>query len=132
MLHYIEPKRLPYEWETIGPALAPAIDLDPVRDSWTVLDNAMSGHWQLWRLGGSLRGYVVTECLNGSLWIIYAAGNGAGLADKRELMRMFEALARSIGCEDLRFEGRDWRRVFPDYEARKGNDGRWNYRKKVS
>jgi hypothetical protein len=132
MLRHVSPERLPYEWETIGPVLAPAIALDPARDMRTVQDNALSGHWHLWHVGGSQRGYVVTECLDRTMWIIYAAGNGAGIADKRALMKMFEALALSIGCEDVRFEGRDWRRVFRDYEARKGDDGRWNFRKKVS
>ena len=131
MLEQIVPSRLPHEWETIGPALAPAIALDPSRDGWTVLDNALSGHWQFWRVGGSQRGYIVTERLNGCLWLIYAAGNGARLTDKRNLMRMLEQIGRESGCSEVRFEGRDWRKVFPDYDAHKGADGRWHYLKRI-
>lgn len=50
----------------------------------------------------------------------YVGGRVAGralLKTMRKLMREFEALAKSSGVEEIWIGGRDWSRVFPDYET---------------
>lgn len=138
MLESIPASRLPHEWETIGPSLARAIALDPKRDGMHVLMQGMAGELQFWRVGGSLAGFVVTQVcrvpgsLKRALWVIYVAGRGGSLHDKRELMAIIEGEARKARCSVVKFEGRDWRKVFPNYSASQTADGRWHFSKQVT
>jgi len=100
-----------------------------MRDTWTVLDQAVRGGLDFWRLTGATRGWVVTQKDKRTLWVIYAAGQGGSLNDKRDLMALIEAKARDLKCNELRFEGRDWRKVFPDFSAHQTPDKRWHFRK---
>lgn len=136
MLQAIPASRLPHEWETIGPALSRAIELDPKRDAMHVLEQGLAGELQFWRVGGPARGFMVTqvcreETFRKALWVIYAQGMGGSLTDKRELMALIEDEARKARCSAVRFEGRNWRKVFPDYSAVQSADGRWNFRKGI-
>jgi hypothetical protein len=135
MLTHIPASDVPSEWATIGPALSKAIALDPERDGWRVLDMAVTGNLDFWRIGGSLAGWMVTqvhrERLKRALWVIYVAGRGGSIDEKRELMRLVERQAKESRCSEVRFEGRDWRKVFPDYSASQTPDGRWHFRKRV-
>lgn len=137
MLESIPAARLPYEWETIGPTLARAIALDPERDAMHVLGQGLAGELQFWRVGGSLAGFLVTQVcrvpgsLKRALWVIYVAGMGGSIRDKRELMELVELQALKQRCGEVRFEGRDWRFVFPDYSANRSADGRWHFRKRL-
>lgn len=119
---------IPQEWPKIAAVLAPAIDRDPKRDAWEVMGELFSGGMRLWRGSDGASGYVVTQHLGSTLWVIYAAGAGHSLIGLRELMGIIEEKARRLDCTLVRFEGRDWRRVFPDYVARL-KAGRWHFRK---
>ncbi len=131
MLEAIPAWHIPHEWATIGPTLARAIERDPLRDVWAVLDQAMSCDLDFWRVGGSLAGYLVTQVTAKprTFWIIYVAGRGGSIDEKRELMTTIEDEARKERCREIKFEGRDWRFVFPDYSATQSADGRWHFRK---
>lgn len=137
MMQSIPASHLPYEWETIGPALSRAIELDPERDAMHVLGQGLAGELQFWRVAGSLAGFLVTQVCRvpdstkRALWVIYVAGQGGSIRQKRELMALVEAQAHVARCSEVRFEGRDWRRVFPDYSARQSADGRWHFRKGI-
>ena len=132
MLEAIPAWHVPNEWATIGPTLAKAIERDPCRDAWAVLDQAMSGDLDFWRVGGSLAGYLVTQTIGKTFWVIYVAGHGGSINEKRELMTTVEQQARKAQCSEVKFEGRDWRKVFPDYSARQTPDGRWHFRKSIA
>jgi hypothetical protein len=137
VLEPIPAARLPHEWETIGATLGPAIHLDPKRTWFDALGQGLRGELQFWRVGGSLSGFLVTQVcrvpdtLRRALWVIYVAGHGGSIADKRALMETIEHQARTSRCNTVAFEGRDWRRVFPDYAAYQTADGRWHFRKAV-
>lgn len=137
MLQSIPAARLPHEWETIGPALSRCIDLDPERDAAHVFVQGVAGELQFWRVAGSLAGFLVTQVcrepgsLKRALWVIYVAGQGGSIKDKRELMDIIELHAIKARCGEVRFEGRDWRKVFPDYSASQSADGRWHFRKRL-
>ncbi len=131
MLTPILASRLAYEWDEISTALAKAVRLDPKRDMIRVLGQGLEGSLQFWRGDG----YIVTQMerqagtLRKTFWIIYASGKGGSIASKRELMSELEQKARKAKCSEIRFEGRDWRRVFPDFNAHRTDDGRWHFRK---
>ena len=116
------------EWPLIARVLKPAVDLDTKRDWFEVAGNLLTGTLQAWRAAG---GYLVTEMGPEALWVIYAAGKGGSLADKKALLAEFETIARKAGCRSVRFENRKgWRRIAPDYDAT-FRDGRWHYAKEL-
>jgi hypothetical protein len=135
LLTPIPPSRVLHEWDAISADLKKAIDRDPGRTWMTVLGQAIAGQLQFWRVGGAASGYLATQVTRqpGSLkrlfWVIYVGGRGGSLNDWRGLMAMVELHAVNARCCEVRFEGRDWRRVLPEYDAHRGDDGRWNFRK---
>lgn len=46
----------------------------------------------------------------------------AWLETARAIMAIIEAQARDAGCAEMRMCGRNWSRVFPDYEPLPGGD----------
>lgn len=131
MLTQIPAWHVPDNWSAISAALAPAIARDPQRDAWTVLDQAVSCDLDFWEVEAPLAGFVVTQKDKRTFWVIYAGGQGGSFAEKRALMREIEQTAKAANCTEVKFEGRDWRKVFPDYEASKSADGRFHYRKRL-
>ncbi len=130
MLDLVWPEwRVAREWPLIAKTIAKAVALDRKRDWFDVAGNLLKGTLQAWKVKG---GYVVTEInKRGTFWVIYAAGEGGSFADKRAMMAELEGIGKQMGCTDAQFEGRDWRKVFPDYEATKDASGRWHYRKEL-
>jgi len=128
MLEAIPASRLPYEWETIGPALSRATAQDPKRSGWDVMGLMFDPSVKFWRVSGGL---IVTQQVGTALWVLYTAGNSGGLRNMRELLALIETKAREMRCREIRFEGRDWRRVARGYHAHQTADGRWHYRKAV-
>ncbi len=135
MLSMLPPARVVlHEWDTISVDLKRAMRGDPKRNWMDILGQAVSGQLQFWRVEDYGRGYVVTQITRepGTLkriwWIIYAGGSGGGYDDKRAIMEIIEMQAANAKCSEVRFEGRDWRKIYPDYSAHK-LDGRWHFRK---
>lgn len=123
------PVLLAREWSRIAAALKPAIEQDPKRDWFDVAGELLTGRLQAWRVTG---GYLVTEINdNGPLWVIYVAGRGGSLDDKRAMLGELETIGRKARCTEVRFEGRDWRKVFPDYAATQDDAGRWHFVKEL-
>jgi hypothetical protein len=123
------------EWERIVSVLSPAVIRDPKRKLIDLMGLALSGQMSFWKVQGEARGYIVTQLTRSrqtkrkTFWVIYAGGISGGLAVMRDLMQGFEHLARANGCNDMKFEGRDWRKVLPGYAAHRSNDGRWKFRR---
>ena len=131
-LEYLPPHRVKDQWDSIWRVIRRAAKLDGARDPWMVKTQALFGQLQFWKPGKPMRGYVVTQVHPGAIcWVIYAAGFGASLKEKRELMALIETMAKDQGCTSIQFEGRDWRKVFPDYSANQTADGRWHFAKGV-
>ena len=126
MLEPIPSARLPYEWETIGPVLSPAFEQDDERDAVDLVGLMFDGRVTFWRVTG---GYVVTQKVGTTLWILYAGGKGGGLRNMRELLALIEHKARELRCREVKFQGRDWRRIARGYHAYHRPDGRWEFRK---
>lgn len=126
MLYPIPPHRLPYEWETIGPVLSPAFEQDDERDTVDLVGLIFDWRVTFWRVTG---GYVVTQKVGTTLWILYAGGKGGGLRNMRDLLALIEHKARELKCREVKFEGRDWRRIARGYSVSHTADGRWHFRK---
>ena len=126
MLNPIPSHRLPYEWETIGPALSPAMRQDRGRSTWDKLDLMFDPSVRFWRTTG---GHIVTQQVGKTLWVLYAAGEGRSVAHMRELLALIEYQARQMRCREIRFEGRDWRRIARGYLSHRSDDGRYHFRK---
>lgn len=137
MLVQIPVSRIPHEWETIRAALAPAIARDPKASWLDMLGMGISGQMRFWTATGPVAGLLAVEVqrlpgtLRRALAVIYAGGIGNGRA-MRHTMKEIEAAAVKLKCSEVRFEGRrGWARLFPDYQATVGPDGRMKYRKAI-
>lgn len=117
--------RVPYDWEWMVKALGPVIEKDINADSWTVLGKLLSGRSEaaLIRGEGTIAVIVfegVQEGKNAACWITHLAGQSdlrgrAFLRMVRAAMIDIEEMARRAGYDEIRFSGRDWSRIFPDY-----------------
>ena len=134
MLERLPPSRVLHEWDAICTDLRRVIHLDPKRTLSDMLGQAIAGELQFWRVTEPSSGYVATQVVRDSatsrrtFWIIYAGGLGGGIRRMRGSMDLLNWQARKERCASVRFQGRDWRKVFPDFNAT-FSDGVWHYRK---
>jgi hypothetical protein len=125
-IRHIPARRIPFEWERLVGLLRPAIGYDPNVTELDVYGKLINGICNAFTVTeGEAKGLLVAEIcdVNGKtcLWASYIAGtvNGrprAFLALMRGIMAEVEMLARNAGCEEIRIGGRDWSKVFPEYE----------------
>ena len=138
MLVEIPTSRVPHEWDTIRAGLSSAVKRDPKANWLDMLGMGITGQMRFWAASGPVAGIVAVEVqrqpgtLRRALAVIYAGGLGNGKA-MRQTMAEIEAWAAKLKCAEVRFEGRKgWQRVFPDYHADEGADGRMKYRKVIA
>ena len=134
MLTRLPPARVLHEWDAICTDLGKVIHHDAKRSLSDVLGQAIAGQLQFWRVTEPSEAYVVTQVTRDSstnrrtFWIIYAGGLGGGIRRMRGSMDHLMWQARKERCASVQFQGRDWRKVFPDFNA-SFSDGVWHYRK---
>jgi hypothetical protein len=121
------PATIEAEWPRIGPLLAPAIAVDPARQEADVYRDLLSGDMALYDMDlQGAQGVVVVEINSDGVnsktfWILYVAGRISGprshwLGRVKTLTSYFVGIARAMNCTELRIEGRNWGRVFPEWE----------------
>lgn len=136
--HVITPvpsARIPNEWGWLAPLIAPAAEhCSPDMDRTALLaetrERLISGQYEVALVStAAASGIVVSEfVLSGGvqvLWLTFVAGRSklgprALVRFMRAMMAQFEDLARAQGCDEIRIGGRDWSRVFPDFERHAG------------
>lgn len=134
MLERLPPSRVLHEWDAICADMRRVIHLDAKRSLADVLDQAIAGELQFWWVTEPSEAYVATQVTRDSatsrrtFWIIYAGGLGGGIRRMRGSMDLLIRQARKERCASVRFQGRDWRKVFPDFNASFAG-GVWHYRK---
>lgn len=134
MLERLPPSRVLHEWDAIAKDLRRVIHLDATRSLADVLGQALTGELQFWRVTEPSAAYVATQVTQDSttsrrtFWIIYAGGLGGGIKRMRGSMDLLMWQAKKERCAAVRFQGRGWRKVFPDFNATFA-DGVWHYRK---
>lgn len=113
-------------WPWLSRLLAPAFDVDEAGDPETVRCLLVSGQMGLATVHlPNAAGVVILHpgTFDGryGLWLPYIAGQVRGgpklwLRTMRSIMDHFVTQARKAGCFEVRIGGRDYTRVFPDFE----------------
>jgi len=112
-------------WGWIAQLLEPAVKVDPNRTMqglYSSLIDGRTGLASLHHADGAML-LVVEPIGDGDdmiLWIPYLAGQikrGRFVPVMREGMAQMEDMARESGCAEIRLCGRNWGRVFSDYET---------------
>lgn len=114
------------EWEWLGPLLETAIAVRNATTLEVVQGKLIAGETEAAKVTlPDASGVVVSElCIDDGakcLWLSYIAGDSkcgpkAFVKMMRSIMAEYEELGRSAGADEVRIGGRDWSRVFPDYE----------------
>lgn len=119
--------RIGAEWWRISLLLGPAIDVDPGASREAVKGWLLSGQSEAFWVGvqDNATGIGVTTIgpIDGTevCWVNYIAGTVTGgpkafVRTAHAIMDQIEILARQAGCAELRGGGRNWSRVFPEWE----------------
>jgi hypothetical protein len=116
-------ERIPEEWPRILELIGPAIAHDKNASPDEVRDWLISGHSEAFWIGVPTHaaGIGVTTTRDGACFINYVAGSIIGgprrfIRTARAIVAEIETLARQAGCTELRGGGRNWSRVFPEWE----------------
>lgn len=113
-------------WPELETILGPAIDRDTGTSREAVREWLESGLSEAFLIdAGNAGGVAVTTIgpIDGVevCWLNYVAGT-SNLAPRafvrlaRDVAEQIEILARNAGCAEMRGGGRNWSRVFPDWE----------------
>lgn len=135
MLRLMLPAEIERDWGWLGAVLAPAIAHDDKRQDGDVFRDLLAGDMAMFRVvSPDANGLAVVEIDGPTFWIIYIAGRVAGQPHRwrdrmRVLVSYFVGIARAHDCTELRLEGRDWSRIFPDWERLDERPGRNELRK---
>jgi hypothetical protein len=137
-LRHIRPERIPFEWERMAGLLAQALAHDPnkttLKDLYAKLTSGNAHCLEVTADG--VHGVLVFEVFEEEdeikAFTSYIAGKvelgpKAWVAAMRAMMAEFEHMLADAGCVENYIGGRDWSRIFPDYEPA---DGVPNRRKK--
>lgn len=115
-------ERIPSEWERIIALIGPAIEHDKNATPLDVYAWLTSGRSEAFWIGHEhAKGVGVTTTEGDVCWLNYVGGTMTSSPRKfiraaRVVVHDLADLAREQGCTELRLGGRDWSRVFPDWE----------------
>lgn len=116
-------ERVPFEWERIAALLDKAIAHDERATPKDVYDWLVSGRSEAFWVAVTFNatGLIVTTTEGDVCWINYVAGKVKGgprafIRAARAVVDEMAVLARDAGCTELRGGGRNWSRVFPDWD----------------
>lgn len=123
---HVEPSRIERLWPVIAEILAPAVAVHEGTTLERVYERLVSGYFQMVECdtpdaSGLLVFRVFDDEGRVSCFASYIAGKVPGgprqmIRTMRALMMAFEHLCREAGVYQIYIGGRDWSRVFPDYE----------------
>lgn len=112
----------PDDWPAIEPILRDAIAYDGAVTHGTIRAGIESGEREALLIDGDARGVIVLTIgtFDGvrCCWLNYVGGMAGPslIRVAHEVVAQIVPLARKLGCEELRAGGRNWSRVFPDWE----------------
>lgn len=122
---------IPDEWGWLGPMIAKTYEYCAPEADWPAMSRETFERLQSGQYEAAVvhmphaSGVVISELcvLDGVkvLWLPFIAGKTtlpprAFVRFMRKMMVLYEDMAREQGCEEIRIGGRDWSRVFPDFE----------------
>lgn len=127
---HVDPARIEREWPDFAEILAPAVRVHAATTMQEVFDDLVAGRTQMVECDGPeasglLVFHVFDEGQGISCFASYIAGAVPGgprrmVRSMQSLMAQFETVCRDAGISQIYIGGRDWRRVFPDYEPADG------------
>jgi hypothetical protein len=122
-------KDIERDWWLLSEILAPAVRYDGKRTMGGVHDALLTGDFALFTINeisvnlvavAELHQIDAGKCLS----LIYLAGHIGPFSPRQWINRMrqmmtsyAEEVAKAMNCVETRVEGRDWSRVFPDWEC---------------
>jgi hypothetical protein len=116
-------ERIPFEWERIMSLIGKAIEHDKNATPLDVYAWLTSGRSEAFWIAipVNVRGIGVTTTEGDVCFINYVGGEVKGgprafIRLARIVVADIEILASDAGCKELRGGGRDWSRVFPEWE----------------
>ena len=116
-------ERIPFEWERIIGLIGQAIERDPDATPAGLYRELVAGRAEAFWIGVPVHatGIAVTTTTDDACFINYVAGTVEGgprkfIQTARDIVAEIETLARDAGCTELRGGGRNWSRVFPEWE----------------
>lgn len=120
----VEPERIAAQWPDLSKILEPAVRVHPGATMQGVYDRLMAGDFHMIEGAGPAEGLVMVfrvfpEGERVSCFASYLAGrvkSGPLLKTMRQLMADFETHCRGAGVHQIYIGGRNWSRVFPDYQ----------------
>lgn len=124
MFRLVAPVEIGQRWPELSLILAPAIRVNAGTSVQSVFDRLLAGEMHMIEGAGPAEGlllvfHVFPEGEQVSCFASYLAGrvkSGPMLKTMRLLMAAFEDHCRGAGVHQLYIGGRNWSRVFPDYE----------------
>lgn len=124
---HVEPERIEAQWPVIAEILAPAVAVHDGASLNEVYERLMSGYFHMVESAApEASGLLVFRVFDDegrvSCFASYLAGKVPGgpkqiVRTMRGLMESFEQLCRASGIYQIYIGGRDWSRVFPDYQS---------------
>ena len=115
-------ERIPSEWGRIIALISPAIEHDKNATPFDVYAWLTSGRSEAFWIGHQYaKGVGVTTTEGDVCWLNYVGGTMTSsprqfIRAARIVVHDLADLARGQGCTELRLGGRNWSRVFPEWE----------------
>ncbi len=104
-------------WPRVAGCVQKALDR---QSEWRLADiheQLMNQRMQLWVVPWTLAVVTQIQTYPGARICMLVLCGGEGLDENKALLREIEQWARSLGCDEMRIQGRaGWRRVYPEYE----------------
>jgi hypothetical protein len=114
--------RVPHEWNRLLSLLSPKIIKCEAVDARSLLRDLMSGDAEAAYVRSSKMNGVFVSQITGTRCTINCAGGKVDANPKEWLklvrwaMTRCEELARASNCTEMVISGRDWSRIFPDFQ----------------
>jgi len=116
------------QWSDLADILAPSFELDPGTTAETALAEILADDMTVFRVRDGadavlLLSQGIAATGERAVWVVHLGGKVEGGPKQRrafmqQAVRSIEDMAREIGCDEVRMEGRvsTWGRLFPDYQ----------------
>ena len=104
-------------WPRVAAFVEKALDRQSEWRLADILEQLQAQRMQLWVVPWRLALVTQLQTYPGARICMIVLCGGDGLAENKHLLDEIEAWARSLGCDEMRIQGRaGWQRVYPEYE----------------
>ena len=105
-------------WPRVTALVQKALDRQVEWGLSDILEQLLAQRMQLWVVPWRLTVVTQIQTYPGVRICMVVLCGGDGLDENKHSLGEIEAWARSLGCDELRIQGRaGWRRVYPEFEV---------------